>query len=413
MNETKRITIDSYDYALPDERIARYPLEDRAACQLLVYRPEGIVSTQFRQIADFIPRNALLVRNNTRVIRARIHLKKATGATIEVMCLDPVAPAQYECSLAATSGCSWRCLIGNARRWKAGSLETNVTFPSETTPIVFRAEKGEGDVIHFSWDSDAHTFGEILTAIGTLPIPPYLKRDPEERDNTDYQTIYAQCDGSVAAPTAGLHFTTEVFKSIQDKGIPIEEVTLHVGAGTFLPVKTAEIGDHKMHHEVCHIPRKTIAQIARGQYDPIIAVGTTSVRTLESLYLLAVNHLDEIALEDRIPIITQWEAYETGSSTIAPCDALQNLLNKMDAEGLREVVFSTALLIAPGYTYRIVEGIVTNFHQPKSTLLLMISSFVGEAWHDIYNYALAHDYRFLSYGDGSLLLPEKSSIRCL
>lgn len=405
MNETRQIEIESYDYPLPDERIARYPLEDRAACRLLVYRSGEIISSQFRQITDFIPEHSLLIRNNTRVIRARIHVQKPSGAQIEIMCLEPASPAQYERALSATSGCSWHCLVGNARRWKEGSLETSVTLPGETDPILFRIERGEGDVVHFSWNSDYCTFGELLSVVGILPIPPYLRRETEESDNINYQTVYAQCDGSVAAPTAGLHFTPELFEALKEKGVSLGEITLHVGAGTFMPVKTSKIGDHRMHQEVCRVERGIVAQLAGGSYSPIIAVGTTSVRTLESLYLLALNHIDELGQENYLPFVTQWEPYETDYPEASMPQVMAALLSKMDSLSLEEVVFSTALLIAPGYTFRVVGGMVTNFHQPKSTLLLMISAFLGEEWERIYDYALSHDYRFLSYGDGSLLLP--------
>ena len=391
MNEPKQIEIENYDYPLPDERIARYPLEDRAACRLLVYRSGEISSSQFRQITDFIPEHSLLIRNNTRVIRARIHVQKPSGAQIEIMCLEPANPAQYERALSATSGCSWHCLVGNARRWKEGPLETLVTLPAEPDPILFRIERGEGDEIHFSWNSDRCTFGELLSVVGILPIPPYLHRETEESDKTNYQTVYAQCDGSVAAPTAGLHFTPELFESLKAKGVSLGEITLHVGAGTFMPVKTTKIGDHRMHQEVCRVERSIVA--------------TTSVRTLESLYLLALNHVDELGQEGHLPFVAQWEPYETDYPEASMPQVMSALLRKMDSLALEEVAFSTALLIAPGYTFRVVEGMVTNFHQPKSTLLLMISAFLGEDWKRIYDYALSHDYRFLSYGDGSLLLP--------
>lgn len=405
MNETKQIAIESYDYPLPDECIARYPLQDRAACQLLVYQSGKIASTQFREITNFIPQGALLIRNNTRVIRARIQVQKPSGAQIEIMCLEPASPAQYERSLSATLGCSWHCLVGNARRWKEDSLETRVILPEESEPILFRIKRGEGDEIHFSWNNEHYTFGEILSVVGTLPIPPYLHRKSEESDNINYQTVYAQYDGSVAAPTAGLHFTPELFNAIEAKGVSIGEVTLHVGAGTFMPVKTAAIGDHPMHHEVCRVERSVVGQLASGSYTPIIAVGTTSVRTLESLYLLAINHIDELGQAEQLPTITQWEAYDTDYPNLSMPEVMGNLLSKMDSLNLEELVFSTALLIAPGYTFRVVGGIVTNFHQPKSTLLLMISAFLGEEWKRIYDYALNHNYRFLSYGDGSLLMP--------
>lgn len=400
----KEIAIAQYNYPLPDERIARYPMAERDQCQLLVYKQGEIVGDRFCNLGSYLPSNTLLIRNNTRVIRARLQMQKPTGGHVEVMCLEPATPANYELSLASYATCSWHCLVGNARRWKEGFIELKFPLPQQEQTLILQAERAEGDIIRFSWNIEAYTFGEVLSLLGTLPIPPYLRRETEERDYQEYQTVYAQHEGSVAAPTAGLHFTPELFSRLEQAGILSQEVTLHVGAGTFMPVKSESIGGHTMHHELCIVSRDLIALLARGERHPIVAVGTTSVRTLESLYLLAVHHINEIGDPNRLPEITQWEAYENSSSYTTP-EAMQRLLEVMDRLRLSEVTFSTALLIAPGYTYRVVEGMITNFHQPQSTLLLMISAFVGDVWREIYQYALDRDYRFLSYGDGSLLLP--------
>lgn len=406
--EVESISMNEYDYPLPDERIARYPLEDRASCKLLHYNQGSISSHSFYQIVDLLPKGAMLVRNNTRVIRARIHLQKATGAQIEILCLEPASPSQYECSLSATEQCSWYCMTGNARRWKEGALKRTIT-PSGEDAFTFRAERLSGDVIRFSWDNPNYSFGQLLEYVGTLPIPPYLRRETEEKDNQDYQTIYAVNKGSVAAPTAGLHFTDKEFDALAKASIPVAEVTLHVGAGTFLPVKSNEIGGHTMHHELCIVQRTTIEQLLQG-YAPIIAVGTTSVRTLESLYYIGLNHLAEIGQteeSDTVPVVSQWEPYSSVGELPSTQEVLQRILNRMNEKGLNELIFSTALLIAPSYQFHIVTGLVTNFHQPHSTLLLMIGAFIGEDWKRVYQYALDNDYRFLSYGDGSLLLPKQ------
>ncbi|WP_235266288.1 S-adenosylmethionine:tRNA ribosyltransferase-isomerase [Porphyromonas gingivicanis] len=404
--EIESISMKEYDYLLPDEAIARYPLEDRSSCQLLHYNRGNLSTHLFSEIASLLPTNSLLIRNNTRVIRARIYLHKSTGAQIELLCLEPVSPSQYECSLTATESCVWRCMVGNARKWKEGALEREVCFKGENS-FTFRAERIEKDLIRFSWDNPSFSFGHILEQVGILPIPPYLNRATEERDNRDYQTVYAVNKGSVAAPTAGLHFTDREFEQIAQRGIPVADVTLHVGAGTFLPVKSDSIAEHSMHQELCIVERATIEQLL-DHTDQIIAIGTTSVRTLESLYYVALNHLDELTTSAEgasLPVVDQWEPYTTPDSEETTRDLLQRLLFRMQELELSSVVFATTLLIIPGYRFHIVKGLVTNFHQPKSTLLLMIAALLGENWKAMYDYALAHNYRFLSYGDASLLLP--------
>ncbi|MBB6275334.1 S-adenosylmethionine:tRNA ribosyltransferase-isomerase [Porphyromonas circumdentaria] len=402
--ETETISMKEYDYMLPDKAIACYPLEDRSSCKLLYYNHGDISTYFFSSIASLLPSNSLLVRNNTRVIRARIYLQKRTGAQIELLCLEPVIPSQYEQSLTATQSCVWRCMVGNARKWKEGVLEREVSIEGRES-FIFSAERIEKDLIRFSWQNASFTFGQILDQVGILPIPPYLNRDTEERDNRDYQTVYAVNKGSVAAPTAGLHFTDKEFEEIAQRGIPVLDVTLHVGAGTFLPVKSDDIKEHLMHQELCIVTRDTIEQLL-GRIETVIAIGTTSVRTLESLYYIARNHLEELgaSLEGVLPSVSQWEPYET-TEEVDTKELLQKLLLTMEEKGLSSLVFSTSLLIIPGYRFRIIKGLITNFHQPKSTLLLMIAALLGHKWKDMYEYALANGYRFLSYGDASLLLP--------
>ncbi len=401
MDKIKNISINDYDYNLPEHRIAKYPLEDRAKCKLLLYEKGKIKSHIFSDLPKLLAPNTLLIRNNTKVIRARIYMQKETGACIEIFCLEPKSPQQYERSLTSNNSCSWHCMIGNSRKWKVGELKREIKTKAGDT-ILFKVEKtSEDNILNFSWNNSHYTFAEILEYIGILPIPPYLNRDTEELDIKEYQTIYAQHKGSVAAPTAGLHFTEDIFKAIKLKGISISDITLHVGAGTFLPVKSSNIGDHIMHKELCIIDVQTIKEILKKK-GAIIAIGTTSVRTLESLYFLGKNHLDEISL-DQIPIVEQWEPYEYEYKDDTT-SILEELVRKLESLGLDRVIFSTQLLIAKEYKFHIISGIITNFHQPKSTLLLLVSAIVGNDWKTVYNYALENNYRFLSYGDTSLLM---------
>ncbi|MFZ4581240.1 MAG: S-adenosylmethionine:tRNA ribosyltransferase-isomerase [Paludibacter sp.] len=396
--------IDEYDYPLPDERIAKYPLPQRDASKLLVYKNGEITQSQFSSVADFLSENALLVYNNTRVIQARLEFFKSTGARIEVFCLEPIAPADYAQSLGATSECEWKCMVGNLKKWKEGLLDKQITVSSKD--CTFTAEllqtTGNTHSVKFSWDNADIHFADILESAGELPIPPYLHRKTEESDLTAYQTVYSKIKGSVAAPTAGLHFTDEVFESLKTKQICIDEVTLHVGAGTFQPVKTRDIAEHHMHTEVISVKRETIANLQR-HLGNIIAVGTTSVRTLESLYYLCPLNPSKGDLKNLQ--VKQWQPYEINEDEeITAFDALQNVLDYLDANKLDTLHAETQIMIKPGYKFRIVNGIVTNFHQPKSTLLLLVSAFVDGNWKSIYDYALAKDFRFLSYGDSSLLL---------
>ncbi|MEY8607997.1 S-adenosylmethionine:tRNA ribosyltransferase-isomerase [Parabacteroides segnis] len=404
VTKTQQISIEDYNYSLPDERIAKFPLPKRDESKLLLYRDGKVSESVFKHITDYLPEGSLMVFNNTRVIQARLLFQRATGAQIEVFCLDPAAPHDYELIFQQTEACNWICLIGNAKKWKEPVLSREITVAGQT--VRLSAEKvqsyGETHQIRFSWDG-GFSFAEVLDAAGELPIPPYLHRKTEESDLKTYQTVYSKIKGSVAAPTAGLHFTPEVLADLDAKGFGREELTLHVGAGTFKPVKSETIEGHEMHTEYISIRRSTIERVMQN-FGKIIAVGTTSVRTLESLYYIGVTlavHPDATSEE---LIVRQWMPYEDANNRLTPAEALQNILDYLDKHQLNTLITATQIIIAPGYEFKIVKGIVTNFHQPKSTLLLLISAFVKGDWKNIYDYALGHDFRFLSYGDSSLLL---------
>ncbi|MCM1163305.1 MAG: S-adenosylmethionine:tRNA ribosyltransferase-isomerase [Muribaculaceae bacterium] len=400
----KDIRIDQYDYPLPDSRIASHPLAERDKCLLLVRQPDGsIVDTRFDALPSLLPPHSMLVYNNTRVINARLRFRKgadATGALIEIFCLEPESPADYAQNFASTDGCSWLCFVGNSKRWKDGALHTVVTVDGTDVKLLATrtGRRGNASVIRFDWDNPEVTFSSIISAVGEIPIPPYLNRPTEATDSTDYQTVYSHIDGSVAAPTAGLHFTPAVLEEIDRRGIERRELTLHVGAGTFQPVKSDTIGEHEMHSEFISVPRTLIEELARSDRR-VIAVGTTSVRTLESLY-----HLGCMASQGLEPHqLPQWYPYAPEHPTLTVSQAMEALLKTFDGPSF---VASTRLMIAPGYTYRVVSGMVTNFHQPRSTLLLLVSAFLGEqpGWRTVYDHALNGDYRFLSYGDACLFL---------
>jgi len=403
--ENAPIYIDEYDYSLQDERIAKYPLTKRDSSKLLLYKNNTITESRFSNIADFLPGNALLVYNNTRVIQARLVFYKETGARVEVFCLEPLTPADYAQSLGAITECIWKCMVGNLKKWKEGTLSKNVEIDGKSCTFVAKHLQTEGNThsIHFGWDNADIHFADILEKAGELPIPPYLHRKTEESDLTSYQTVYSKIKGSVAAPTAGLHFTDDVFNSLEPKNIEIEEVTLHVGAGTFQPVKTRDIAEHHMHTEVISVHKSTIEHLQK-KLGNIIAVGTTSVRTLESLYYIGLSLQQNRTLGKENFHVSQWSPYENNEE-ISTSDALQKILDYLDANNLTTLHAETQIMIKPGYQFRVVNGIITNFHQPKSTLLLLVSAFVGGNWKTIYDYALTNDFRFLSYGDSSLLLP--------
>ena len=405
--DTKHIQIKDFNYNLPDERIAKFPLAKRDNSKLLLYRHGEVTEDVFHNIAQYLPKGALMVFNNTKVIQARLHFRKETGALIEVFLLEPYMPADYEQMFQTTGHCSWLCMIGNLKKWKEGTLKR--TFDVKGKEVTLVAERKE-DVhksyrVDFSWDASDVSWAELLDAVGELPIPPYLNRETQESDKTTYQTVYSKVKGSVAAPTAGLHFTPEVLADIDRHGIDREELTLHVGAGTFKPVKSEEIQDHEMHTEYICVHRQTFEKLIRHEAKAI-AVGTTSVRTLESLYYIGVKLEKTLDLSEEELHVRQWEPYENAvAKPITPLKAIENILAYLDKHGLSALHASTQIIIAPGYEYNIVKMLVTNFHQPQSTLLLLVSAFVHGDWRKIYDYALAHDFRFLSYGDSSLLIP--------
>lgn len=403
--DTKHIRINDYDYPLPDERIAKFPLARRDQSKLLVWRQGKISDDTFCRLPDYLPEGALMVFNNTKVIQARMHFRKSTGALIEVFLLEPAAPADYEQMFQTTSSCSWLCMVGNLKKWKEGVLQRTVTVKGQPVEIkaVRREPRGASHWIDFSWTPCGPSFADILDAAGELPIPPYLNRATQASDLTTYQTVYSKIKGSVAAPTAGLHFTPEVLASLDQHGIEREELTLHVGAGTFRPVKSEEIADHPMHTEYISVRRHMVEQLIRhGGH--AIAVGTTSVRTLESLYYMGIYLSQHPDASEQELHVSQWTPYET-QPTFTAVEALNHLLAWFDRNQLDTLHSSTQIIIAPGYKYHIVNMLVTNFHQPKSTLLLLVSAFVGGEWRPIYDYALSHDFRFLSYGDCCLLIP--------
>ncbi len=399
----RHIAIGDYCYDLPEERIAKFPLARRSDSKLLVWQGGEIGERRFAQIDDALPAGELLVFNNTKVIRARVIMHKPSGARIEVFCLEPHAPADYERAFAVTGSCEWSCIVGNVKKWKEGYVEIN--FEHEGRPEYLRAwlvgEEGRERLVRFEWSAPL-TFGQLLECLGRIPIPPYLNRESQEIDNTRYQTVYSKFEGSVAAPTAGLHFTPELIGEMEQRGFGFEEVTLHVGAGTFLPVKEEDAARHPMHTEHFEVRRSTVARLLE-KWGHITAVGTTSVRTLESLTALAWR-IRTAGTPGAGRVIGQWELYDVPHE-FSGRDALAELLAYMDEQGLDRLKAATQIMITPlGYEFRIVSRIVTNFHQPSSTLLLLVAAYVGDDWRRIYDYALAHDFRFLSYGDSSLLM---------
>lgn len=400
IDKVRNIRISDYNYPLPDHRIAKHPLTAREQCKLLCYKVGGEISEgHFYDVPAVLPEKAMLVYNNTRVINARLRFRKATGSTIEIFCLEPVAPCDYQLIFQTTQSCTWLCLVGNSKRWKQGPLTQEIEVDGKT--VTLEANRGErrgnSFEIEFSWNGDV-TFASILEAIGEIPIPPYLNRGTESTDSADYQTVYSHIDGSVAAPTAGLHFTDEVLAECDKRGITRRELTLHVGAGTFQPVKSENIGEHEMHHEFISVQRSLLVDLINAE-GPVVAVGTTSVRTLESLYYVGQVLETNPDADEEMLTVKQWMPYST------PCEistkkALQNVVDYLDRHHAEAYMGSTQLMIAPGFQYRIISGMITNFHQPQSTLLLLVSAFVGaDHWRAIYDYALDHDFRFLSYGD--------------
>ena len=409
--DPRHIHISDYNYQLPDERIAKFPLAQRDHSKLLVFDHGDISEDIFYNIPSYLPKGALMVFNNTRVIQARMHFRKETGALIEVFLLEPAEPVDYELMFQTNGKCAWHCLVGNLKKWKEGKLSRSFEVNGKQVCLSVERlhEERTSHLVEFEWDNKDVSFAEILDAAGELPIPPYLNRDTQESDKTTYQTVYSKIKGSVAAPTAGLHFTDKVLADIDAHGIDREEITLHVGAGTFKPVKSEEIEGHEMHTEYICVNKQTIDKlIAHG--GKAIAVGTTSVRTLESLYYMGVKLHDNPDLSEEDLHVMQWEPYEyaarLAADGTAPLDtvaALREISEYLDRHSRKSLHSSTQIIIAPGFEYRIVEILVTNFHQPQSTLLLLVSAFVKGQWRRIYDYALAHDFRFLSYGDSCLI----------
>ena len=402
----RHININDFDYPLPDERIAKFPLENRSDSKLLIYRNGTIAERHFCDLAEELPAGSLLVFNNTKVIRARVIMHKPSGARIEVFCLEPHQPADYERAFAVKGECEWSCIVGNLKKWKEGFVQ--IDFDYEGSACQLRAEikeRGEREhIVRFEWDVDL-TFGQLLEYLGRIPIPPYLNRESEDIDLTRYQTVYSKFEGSVAAPTAGLHFTTDMIGAMRDKGFSFDEVTLHVGAGTFLPVKSENAAQHPMHTEHFEVRLSTLENLLSHIGD-VTAVGTTSVRTLESLPVLGWR-VRQGGEPDADRVIGQWESYDIPHDYTGR-DVLEDLIGYMKRNGLQRLKASTQIMITPlGFKFRIVSRIITNFHQPKSTLLLLVSAYLGGDWRRMYDYALANDFRFLSYGDSSLLICDK------
>ena len=419
--ETKHIHISDYNYDLPDSRIAKFPVSPRDTSKLLIYRHGEISDDIFYNLPKYLPQKSLMVFNNTKVIQARMHFRKETGALIEVFLMEPAAPTDYEQMFQTRGECSWLCMVGNLKKWKEGSLVrtfdvagSTINFKATMRRDIIDAKSGGTNYwVDFAWDNPQVSFAEILDAVGELPIPPYLNRETQDSDKTTYQTVYSKIKGSVAAPTAGLHFTDKVLAAIDAAGVRREELTLHVGAGTFKPVKSEEIDGHTMHTEYVCVRRDTLQTLL--DYDCCaIAVGTTSVRTLESLYYMGVKlEANPDAAEEDLHVC-QWEPYEKADGTpvdgnlidgITPQKAISNIIAWLDKNNLKTLHSSTQIIIAPGYEYKIVKVLVTNFHQPQSTLLLLVSAFLKGDWRNVYDYALSHDFRFLSYGDSSILIP--------
>ncbi|MFI3302067.1 MAG: S-adenosylmethionine:tRNA ribosyltransferase-isomerase [Rikenellaceae bacterium] len=399
----QKIDINDYNYPLPEERIAKFPLAQRSDSKLLHYCQGEISERKFKDIGEYIPEGSLLVFNNTKVIRARIIMHKPSGARVEIFCLEPHSPADYERAFAMKSSCEWSCIVGNLKKWKSGHVEINFEHNGEAHSLrAYMVENGGREhIIRFEWSAEL-SFGELLELLGKIPIPPYLNRDTEEVDYTRYQTVYSKVEGSVAAPTAGLHFSNEIIDSLKSKNIEFEEVTLHVGAGTFLPVKEEDATQHPMHTEHFDVKLSTLRSLL-SKYGGIVAVGTTSVRTLESLTALAYRIFSTSTLDAQRPV-GQWELYDIPHSFSGEV-ALRTLIEYMESNAMERIAASTQIMITPlGYKFRVVKYIITNFHQPKSTLLLLVSAYIGEDWRRVYSFALENDFRFLSYGDSSLLM---------
>lgn len=409
LEQVTGISTSDYAYNLPDVKIAKYPLAERDQSKLLIWRNGQILDEQFQKLHEYLPANSLLVFNNTKVIRARIYFMKGTGAKIEVFCLDPFEPSDYQIAFQTTRSCIWKCMIGNQKKWKGDRLQKTIRI--DETHIELYAEQIDPEnnksLIRFSWNNPDFEFARIIEHAGSLPIPPYLNRETEQSDLERYQTVYSKIKGSVAAPTAGLHFTEKVFNDLENAGHQLAELTLHVGAGTFQPVKSETISGHQMHSEHFYIRRDLLNQLLHFHHSgKIIAVGTTSVRTLESLYWLGIQAINNSKLDAADLQVSQWEAYAEQENQLPASQAFEALIGLLDLYQTDVLSASTQIIIAPGYRFRVTDGLITNFHQPQSTLLLLISAYLGNEWRTIYNHALANNYRFLSYGDSNLYLKE-------
>lgn len=405
----RNININDYNYDLPDEKIAKYPLDERDMSKLLVFDGDKIEEDRFRNISTHLPAGSLLLFNDTKVINARMIFEKETGARIEVFCLDPISPSDYAQAFAQNGRCSWKCLVGNSKKWKDGRLKKSIIVDGKNLDLYITRvrEIGNSFEILFEWDNPDICFSQIIDVAGNIPIPPYLNRNSEDIDKVRYQTVYSHYQGSVAAPTAGLHFTERVMEDLKKCNIESDAVTLHVGAGTFQPVKTDNAADHEMHTEHFIVKRTTIEKIV--QYlGNITITGTTTVRTVESLFCVGTQIFENKDVDAEEFHVSQWEAYEYKDKYDAR-EILENLLSWMTAKGLEYIRCATQIMIVPGFRFRITDRLITNFHQPKSTLLLLLSAFIGDEWRKVYGYALENNFRFLSYGDSCLFLNKKES----
>ena len=412
MSSPKQLNILNFSYELPEERIAKFPLTNRDESKLLVYQNGSITDSVFNQLDSLLPSNSLVVFNNTRVVHARLLFNRETGAQIEIFCIEPLHHFDYQQAFISKQNSTWKCMVGNAKRWKEDILEKQVETPNGKVCLkaVKKGFVGELFIVEFSWNNEDLSFGEVLHFAGILPLPPYLNRQTEEADEERYQTVYAKVEGSVAAPTAGLHFTPDVFNSLSKKEITFDELTLHVGAGTFKQVKTKALVDHQMHEETLFVELSTLKNILACliNKNKLVAVGTTSTRTLESLYWHGVKLILQHA-ENEVEI-KQWDAYEFDALSISSVDAISAIIIRLEQEEKPVLVGSTQIIIAPGYRFKLVDVLITNFHQPENTLMLLIAAFVGNDWRKIYEHALTNNYRFLSYGDSSLLFKNDVNI---
>lgn len=404
MKDYKQININNYNYDLPENKIAKYPKANRDESMLLIKNKDSISQSVFKNITDFLPTNSLMFFNNTKVINARLFFQKETGSIIEIFCLEPI-PINYSNALNSTKQCTWKCLVGNNKKWKSGNLKKNININSQNFELKIEKKQQLGNAfeIEFTWDNENIIFYQILENSGNVPIPPYLNRESESIDNQRYQTIYGEKQGSVAAPTAGLHFTETVFQNLEAKNIKTDNITLHVGAGTFQPVKTTTVAEHKMHTEYFIVSKSNIENLL-AYLGKTIVVGTTTVRTLESLYHIAVQIYFNKNKKDNYFEINQWEAYVEKKENIPTETLLKNMLNWMNENNLEQINCSTSIMIVPGYKFQFTNQLITNFHQPQSTLLLLLAAFIGESWKEVYEYALTNNFRFLSYGDACLFL---------